>query len=193
MRHFVIGYGSLIGARERERAGLAPLGTPVTVRGFRRAWNVQAENKKTYLGAVPSPSGRMNAVLFPINREGLARLDGREGAYDRLEVDPDDVSTFAGDQVWAYVPQPRWISEKPDPGFAVKRSYVDEVIAGCLEIGQAFCGEFLATTVGWEQYWYDNRRIPEEERLRIDALVGHHYPPSRQVTAALPPRHQRGR
>lgn len=190
MRQFMIGYGSLIHPLERERAGLAPLATPVRLEGYRRAWNVQAENKKTYLGAVPAAAGRMNAVLFPVNGEGLAFLDGREGAYDRSEVPAAAVSERIGTgaKVWIYVPKPEWVSETPNAAFAVKRSYVDTVIDGCLRVSPLFCLDFIASTEGWQQYWYDNRRAPAELRAKVDALVGRFYPPSMRVRKALPPR-----
>ena len=190
MADLIIGYGSLIGPDKRERAGHSRMSYRVHVEGYARRWNVKASNKKTYLGVVTARSSVMNAVLFPVTGEDLVSLDEREGAYDRCKV---DVGRVHGPMprrstIWIYVPKAEWVRDEPDPGYAVKRSYVDVVVLGCLAFGRKFCDEFIATTEQWEQYWFANRKIEPELATTVDALVGHFYPAEREVATRLPPR-----
>lgn len=188
MADYLIGYGSLINPAERWKAGLPVPALATGVLGYRRSWNVRASNKKTYLGATASRSAWMNAVLFQVNEDQLSTLDGREGAYDRHGVAAEDVTVGLGSQarIWMYVPKAAYASDHASPEFAVKRSYVDIVITGCLTYGQAFCTEFIRTTDLWEQYWFDNRKVPTESRERVDDMVGQYYPSSMQVVTRTP-------
>ncbi len=203
MERYLIGYGSLINPDERERIGLARDVAIVRVHGYARKWNVQASNKKTYLGVVPDPSSSLNAVLVPVTETQLHQLDERERAYDRVEVRSGqwtvdgglrtvtNSSLFADRgslvKMWIYVPKAEWRSEVATPACAVKRRYVDTVIAGYLYYGDGFATEFVATTSLWEQYWFENRTAPQQLREQIDALVGQYYPRATQVLTRLSP------
>ncbi len=192
MQQFLVGYGSLINPREREKIGLTRDVDLVRVHDYARKWNVQAINQKTYLGVVPFSSGVMNAVLIPVNDDQLHQLDDRERAYDRLEVKDvvravnESVDHDPCTKIWIYVPKVEWRSEIPTPRCAVKRRYVDTVMEGCLYYGDQFAAEFIATTTLWEQYWFENRTAPHALREKIDLLVGRFYPTATQVLTQLP-------
>ena len=111
---FVFGYGSLL---------RHPGGIPCHLLGYRRAWNVAMDNRRTipgykyyvdpvtgerppvhvtFLNIYPAAEGRVNGIAFPVTAEVLDRLDGRERNYDRIDV-TRLLDADLGGTVWAYL------------------------------------------------------------------------------------------
>jgi cation transport regulator ChaC len=114
MRAFVFGYGSLL---------RHPGGIPCHLRGYRRAWNVAMDNRRTipgykyyvdpetgerpplhvaFLSIYTAPEGRVNGIAFPVSAEAVDRLDRRERNYDRVDVTQLLDVDLAG-TVWTYI------------------------------------------------------------------------------------------
>jgi cation transport regulator ChaC len=123
---FVFAYGSLVsppGARPGRR--WSPHGFVADLLGFRRAWGVAMDNRRTLPGYkyYTDTAGRrpevfvtfldvrpavhpaaVNGVCLPVDGERLAVLDRRERNYERIDVSGRiRVDGAAGMRVWTYV------------------------------------------------------------------------------------------
>ena len=184
MQQFMVGYGSLISSESRKKSGLSDTAISASIEGYRRGWYVQAKNNRTYLGVLPNPGKKINAVIFPIGPAELERLDQREGAYERIEVNNAsiEVEHFSStDKAWIYVPKMDHVKFSLSPHFPVSRRYVDDVMYGCISYGEEYTHSFIETTEFWTQYWRNNRIKSGEIAKRIDLLVGEYYPDHLQV------------
>jgi hypothetical protein len=85
-------------------------------------------------------------------------------------LDPARVISLNGQEVpsesiWIYLPnEPGWPSEE----CPIVQSYVDVVLAGCLEVGESFAAEFVRTTMNWGYPWIDDRSAPRYARAMYD-------------------------
>lgn len=152
-------------------------------------WNARSPNMKTYLGVMRLPSCLMMGVVkFEVTDAQLAHLDARESTYDRVAVDPEDVTRSPKNaQYWIYVPKPEWTFSDPSAQYAAKLSYIDTIVLACIEIGDDFAQLFLMATSPWDElYWFNNRKITGEDAKRVDALIGDLLQKEKEVTQRLP-------
>jgi len=178
---FVFGYGSLINRESRSKTvGADGAGTaiPVLVNGLRRGWNARIRSDEcqnwpcsmTALGVVFEENESSNGVLVLVSDDKLVKLDERESGYIRRQIGVGAIS-FLTEQaippaaiVYAYV----WDTPLPaNEEFPILQSYVDVVMAGCLELGServdlgGFPADFVRGTRGWDSYWVDDRMQPK--------------------------------
>jgi len=65
----------------------------------------------------------------------------------------------------------------PSVKYPILQTYVDVCITGCLEYGEAFAREFIATTFLWSAYWLNERELArrpwlhQKQYVKIDALL----------------------
>ena len=173
MKHYIFGYGSLINRKSRLRTAETSKAIPVKVKGLQRAWNYHnPERKRNVLGVIVDAKAVCNGVIFAVSEEALAEFDKRESEYDREELDSKDFTLLGRgvleeiipeSKIWVYIPQePKF----PTASSPIQQSYVDVVIAGCLEIGEElgigeeFAVEMIKTTIYWDGPWVDDRNNP---------------------------------
>ncbi len=94
--------------------------------------------------------------------------------------------------IWTYLPnEPGWPSRESP----IVQSYVDVVLAGCLEVGESFAGEFVRTTTNWGYPWVDDRstpryvramqNVPPAKLIEMDRILFEHGVPLRGRAAIL--------
>jgi hypothetical protein len=70
----------------------------------------------------------------------------------------------------------------PSVHFPILQTYIDVVVSGCLEHGDAFAREFIQTTFKWSPYWLNERELArrpwlhQAQYMHIDALLGELVP-----------------
>lgn len=187
---FIVGYGSLMQeTSKRQTTPNAGNNQPIRVSGFQRAWIVNGPlfSPTTYLGAVPNPAGRFNAVIYSVpSPQEIHATDVREGRYCRSPVAPAQIEmlnhadTPVG-QIWMYTVPPNRVG-KPGKGHPITQSYVDIFLGGCLDVSEAygieeFALECIRTTKGWSKYWINDRIMPRRPF--------EHQPQARKIDAVL--------
>lgn len=159
---FVFGYGSL--------ATIPAPTVKASLQGFARRWNAAMDNRVTlpgykyyidpvtgdrpevyvtYLGIHPEADAAVEGVLMPVDGSRLARLDGRERNYVRVEV-TDRISPSAPGRVHAYVPSDA-ARDRLAAGMAagtavIDNNYLTGVEAGFAALGPSALERFRATT-----------------------------------------------
>ncbi|KAH6571723.1 hypothetical protein BASA62_003732 [Batrachochytrium salamandrivorans] len=182
-QHFVFGYGSLINPASRLRTFGEPTdGLPVSVRGLRRSWSYRCSRRDYTAVAVERSHNRnfiTNGVLIPIRNPAvdLPRLDDREKDYIRSTIPLSDIDFYSDAHRLQLIPQKEtedhriviWLYECPASAGTTDRkhtpcihcpipqSYIDCMMAGCLQFGLDFARQFVASTYGWEGPWLDDR------------------------------------
>lgn len=171
MRLGVFGYGSLVSrasiAETLGHEAAAPI--PARLKGWRRRWSIYRVNtahEKVFqrvdgelfehvvglnLECAPEASEGQwpNGALIELTEAELERLDGREVRYDRVEVDPADLSTDAPhgfDRIFAFTAKPAHFATETPPRSIIIASYVEACRAAFEELGPGSWDEFMATT-----------------------------------------------
>ena len=193
---YIVGYGSLMNTASRRRTapGAGP-GVPVRVRGYERRWIARGSDigfSATYLGVVPAPGGRLNAILYRVadDAEVLA-TDARERGYCRRSLQPDQVEWLVEaprpeGEVWIYEIRPER-RQPPSRRWPIVQSYVDIFLSGCLDLEArfglvGFAAECLRSTRGWSRHWVNDRVHPRRPFIhqpmagRIDRLLHRELP-----------------
>jgi cation transport regulator ChaC len=176
--HYVFGYGSLINSDSRARTGSSGVAIPARATGFQRAWNfVDREAGMTALGVVSREESVTNGTLVSIRAADLPLFDHREVGYTRTKLDRARVVGLNGQEapdgsIWIYLPNEPGFPSNDNP---IAKSYVDVVLAGCLELGESFAAEFVRTTTNWDYPWVDDRSTPRYVRSLQDV------PPAKYV------------
>jgi cation transport regulator ChaC len=171
---FVFGYGSLLAGADG--------GVPCRLRGFRRAWNVAMENRRTipgykyylderderpevfvtFLNVLADGGGSVNGVALEVGADALAALDRREFSYERFDVTPSVEGDLGGGAVYAYLgrcaARARFERGRRSGRAVVSRAYVDNVRAGFAAHGML--DEFERTTEPLELPARELRQIP---------------------------------
>lgn len=156
---FVFGYGSLaaelpfVSGREPSAEGFV-----ADLPGFARGWGVAMDNRrdlpgyKYYTAADGTrpplfvsfldvaPAGRraaVNGLCLPVDAAQLARLDGRERNYSRLDV--SDRIEAGGARVWVYVGTPA-ARERLTDARSGGRAVIDAYYLGAVERAFAALG-----------------------------------------------------
>lgn len=165
---FIFFYGSCISSESRSRTGLSGLCLPCTVTGFQRSWSATVDLRKenivhhpkivgcTAVSVQAASASKCNGVIVAVPASEMPRFDEREAGYDRKRIPREALSvlaTSAGGEAalpadaecWIYVAPPG----APTAAAPVLQSYLDVMLLGCTEYGDAFAEEFLQTTSGW--------------------------------------------
>ncbi len=170
---FVFGYGSLLRGAD---------GVPCRLRGFRRAWNVAMENRRTipgykyyldeatgerpevfvtFLNVLADGDAVVPGLAIPVDRDALAALDRREFSYERTDV-TDAIDEDLGGRVYVYLgrcaARARFERGRRSGRAVVSRAYVDNVRAGFAAVGML--DEFDRTTEPLELPARELRQIP---------------------------------
>ena len=178
---YIFGYGSLINSSSRELTGQTGDAIPVIVHGLVRHWSKIDDSYVLSPLAVNQGEGQVNGVLLEVDDSALAEFDKREAGYHRIQINHskiDALATINTDKtVWVYVVNN---TAAPCLNSPIVQSYVDTVLAGCLEISEAFAKHFIEHTVGWHHARENDRHQPKYTRIagvtpehheRIDGLI----------------------
>lgn len=181
MTNYIFGYGSLMNSASRELTGQTSPAIPATAHGFKRYWGKVDDSYILSPLVVDKGQGLVNGVLLEVDESGLQEFDIRERGYHRtlIQIQELDVelSLSANDKVWVY------IKDNPEPPCSqspIMQTYVDTVLAGCLEISEQFAKQFVEHTIGWHFPLENDRHQPKYGNLAgvspdhhsaIDALV----------------------
>jgi hypothetical protein len=189
---YIIGYGSLMQDESRKRTSpQAGSAHPIELSGYRRGWFAKGDPvgfSTTYLGALPDPLSRLNAVIYRVEIGELAATDRREASYCRSNVPFSSITALEkqpsealSGQAWIYVNSAAAIAT-PSARFPIVQSYVDIFVSGCLEQEQrfqleGFARQCLATTQDWSEHWVNDRLYPRRPFI--------HQPKSRAIDLLL--------
>ncbi len=181
---YIFGYGSLINSASRKLTGQTGAAIPVIAHGLVRSWGKIDDSYILSPLIVKEGVGQVNGVLLEVDEAALAEFDRRERGYHRIQLRPEQIDTdlpFNREHpIWVYV------NDKPLPPCSntpIVQSYVDTVMAGCLEVSYGFAEQFVQHTVGWHHAKDNDRHEPKYGNLAgvddhhyelIDALIAQH-------------------
>jgi hypothetical protein len=159
----------LINSRSRAKTGETGQVWPVKIAGFARHWSIMSpEFGMSSVAVVPHGDSACNGVLIEISAQEIPHFDQREQGYQRSQVCRSQLSTYCGaplpeGTVWIYHSQ---AITTPNPHCPIALSYVDVILAGCLEHGDAFVDDFLRLTDGWHHPMLNDRLCPRYPRVQ---------------------------
>lgn len=190
-RHWLFGYGSLIFSASRDLSFKTISAIPAEADGLSRGWSYGGgKNELSGLGVIESAGSRINGVILQLNESELLRADDRELSfgYTRQRINNDSIKISEGqlgvkDKVWIFMSSALELSSNKNP---ICQSYLDVVLAGCLNISMDFAIEFMRTTKGWSGVWINDRSTPKyvrafdskEYHQKIDSLLQKEIPQS---------------
>jgi len=160
--HYLFGYGSLINSFSRAQTGFSEQPLAVTVSGWRREWNIRASGSRCTAVGLIRADACCNGVLVRVPANQLTHFDRREAGYSRVPITPEQLRLH---QPGAEINGPVW-GYRPDQmrhacrHYPLVQSYLDVILAGCLEYDEAFAREFLRTTHHWHHAWLNDRPAP---------------------------------
>ncbi len=193
---YLVGYGSLMNSDSAHRSSKF-LGNilPIWLYGYQRGFYLNPSKLKfatvstTFLGIVPSPSSRLNAVAIKMTKPAaIHAFDQRERSYCRvnvkLRVKRFSGSAVPGGQYWVYVAPNKALANEKYP---IVESYVDLFVSACLQIQKqyqlpGFATQCIKTTKGWSRYWVNDRIYPrrpwiyQPKAFEIDRLLKKNVP-----------------
>lgn len=170
-RHFLLGYGSLINGESRAKTGETGDVWPVKLHGFERHWSVMSlEYGMSSVAVIKVPNKACNGVLVEVPYDQFPLFDEREVGYRRTQIEPDQLSTYQDDALPAGT---YWVYHaddviEPHQECPIALSYLDVILAGCLEHGDAFAQDFLTLTKGWTSPLLNDRQAPRYPRVQPD-------------------------
>ncbi|MGB1239374.1 MAG: gamma-glutamylcyclotransferase family protein [Pseudomonadales bacterium] len=173
-RHFIFGYGSLINSISRSATGETGRAIAVKVSGFERHWSFISKSvAMSSVVVVPADGVQCNGVIVEIEASELPSFDKREEGYSRQLVSREQISTYADEalpqgNIWLYQTDSVIAPCEQHP---IVLSYLDVILAGCLEYGEAFCNDFVRFTRGWESVLLNDRGEPRYPRVQPDLPV----------------------
>lgn len=185
---YVFGFGSLVAladlARFLGRAPLAPREYALcSLLEHRRCWDIARDNSENLPGRPhyvcaesgarldlfvasvnirPHAGARVNGVAFRVGEADIARLDHREGNYDRVEVSGRIDREIPG-RVWAYrgsaIAEARYRQGVAAGAAVVSRQYHDIVTDAFASHGGDFLDAYHASTDAPEVPFQALRRV----------------------------------
>ena len=170
-RHFILGYGSLINGESRAKTGETGDVWPVKLHGFERHWSVMsADFGMSSVAVIEAAERACNGVLVEVPHDQLSLFDEREQGYQRSQIEPIKLTTYLDHELPAGT---YWVYHthnviEPDHSCPIALSYVDVILSGCLEHGDAFAQDFLALTKGWQAPLLNDRQQPRYPRVQPD-------------------------
>lgn len=183
---YIFGYGSLMNSASRKLTGYTGNSIPAIAHGFERHWSKIDDSYVVSPLAVKQGTGQVNGVLVEVDELALQEFDRREAGYHRIQLDAHSIETLCGHHVdktvWIYVVEQ---TQPPCERSPIVMSYVDTVLAGCLEVSEAFAEHFIEHTLGWQHPLIDDRLQPVY--LRLAGVESHHRAQIDQLLEAKRP------
>ncbi|SJL82182.1 gamma-glutamylcyclotransferase family protein [Vibrio palustris] len=180
---YIFGYGSLMNSASRQLTGQTGQAIPVIVQGLVRHWGKIDDSYIMSPLVVQRGDSEVNGVLLHVSDTELPEFDKRERGYQRMRVPAASIlSEHAFDQaqdIWVYITDSH---QPPCDNSPIVQSYVDTVLAGCLEVSEDFARHFVDYTVGWQYPRESDRHAPKYSRMAgvtpeqfplIDSLLQH--------------------
>lgn len=162
---WLFAYGSLIFSESRDLSFKTNTAIPAWAYGYKRGWSSGNNNEISGLGVVACESEVINGVLLQLSSSELLCADDRELSfgYERKMITNNSLRLASGalgnnDKIWIYTTKLLSIPNSHCPLF---QSYLDVVLAGCLDISNEFAIEFIQTTKFWGGIWIDDRKSPK--------------------------------
>lgn len=193
--HYVIGYGSLMNKKSRERTNPdVKYVYPLMVNNFQRIWGTNNGSfKARFLTARPMQGKHFNGVYYSATVDDIYETDTREISYCRITVKFNDLNPIGLKSLpkgiyWIYTQNPPSKIFLPNKEYPIIQSYVDVFINGCIDLeytyrAQNFAKQCIETTDGWnEKFWINDRvnaRRPTDTTpniLLIDRLLSNIFP-----------------
>ena len=149
--------------------------------GYLRTWCDRSASGFTALGLrKPGPGEKastINGVIYAVEGNDMAKFDAREQGYARIEVLRQDIEAVSWQRlpetgrIWVYVPvgpsgEPGEGLPAADAQYPVLEFYIDVVVEGGLEYGDAFAREAIETTSDWSDYWLNDRELARRPWVR---------------------------
>lgn len=163
---YIFGYGSLMNSASRQLTGNTGQALPAIVHGLVRHWG-KIDDSYVMSPLVVNPGqGQVNGVLLEIDDAALVEFDRRERGYQRIALNAEQIET---DQVFDSS-KPIWVYIKDDhlppcSNSPIVQTYVDTVLAGCLEVSESFARHFVEHTRGWHHPLENDRHAPKYANL----------------------------
>ncbi|QXO16840.1 MULTISPECIES: gamma-glutamylcyclotransferase family protein [Vibrio] len=178
---YIFGYGSLMNSASRQLTGNTGQALPAIVHGLVRHWG-KIDDSYVISPLVVNPGqGEVNGVLLEIDDAALVEFDRRERGYQRIALSAEQIETdHAFDRtqpIWVYIKDDH---QPPCANSPIVQTYVDTVLAGCLEVSENFARHFVEHTLGWHHPLENDRHAPKYGNLAgvkqdhhplIDALL----------------------
>lgn len=170
---YIFGYGSLMNSESRRLTGKTGPAIPVFANGLVRHWG-KLEHSTTLSPLIVAPGhGKVNGVLIEVKESELPYFDERESGYDRISISAEQIETehpFNKESpIWVYVKENH---QPPCHLIPIMQSYVDTVIAGCLDVSEHFAEQFIQHTIGWHHPIENDRLVPKYGNLA--GVQSHH-------------------
>lgn len=173
-RHYILGYGSLISSESRAKTGETGQVWPVKLYGFERHWSVMSpELGMSSVAIVKTDDKCCNGVLVEVAEDQFPLFDQREQGYERTQVSRQQLQPYHNDALpegtyWAYHTEQ---VTPPSSRYPIPLSYVDVILTGCFEHGDAFMTDFLSLTRGWHGPLINDRRVPIYPRAQTNIMT----------------------
>lgn len=170
-RHFILGYGSLINGESRAKTGETGNVWPVKLHGFERHWSVMSDEfGMSSVAVIQAPQQACNGVLVEVPFDQFPLFDERERGYQRTMIQADQLSAY---QTRSLPEGIYWVYHtddvvEPHQDCPIALSYLDVILSGCLEHGDAFTEDFLMLTKGWTSPLLNDRQTPRYPRVQPD-------------------------
>ena len=156
-------------------------GIPVLVHGLERTWSYKCNESKYTAVAVKSGPSVVNGLLIEIeDLDYLSLLDQREKEYERVIIHHSQIQcwntkeTWWNDEnsvIWVYqLPKTARTEHLPSDDYPIPQTYIDTIIAGCLNYGHEFTKAFLQLTRGWTRDFLKNDRHDPLKKFTMDKL-----------------------
>ncbi|OLQ89423.1 hypothetical protein BIY21_15245 [Vibrio ponticus] len=175
MMQYIFGYGSLMNSASRQLTGQTSEAIPAVAHGLCRYWGKVDDSYILAPLVVTRGDGLVNGVLLQVDDKQLVEFDRRERGYQRIKIEHDkldsQLSLANGDSVWIYVTDQAMPPCERSP---IVQTYVDTVLAGCLEISEQFAEQFVAHTIGWHHPRENDRHQPKYGNLA--GVTREHHP-----------------
>ncbi len=182
-RHFILGYGSLISGESRAKTGETGRVWPVKLFGFERHWSVMSASfGMSSVAVIQAPDKSCNGVLAEVPFEQFPLFDKREEGYHRAQIPAEQLKSYGDEALpegtyWIYYTDD---IVEPTQESPIVLSYLDVILSGCLEHGDAFAEDFLEFTKGWSSPLLNDRQTPRYPRVQPDL-------PTKRLNALLAP------
>ncbi|EAP94717.1 gamma-glutamylcyclotransferase [Vibrio splendidus] len=171
---YIFGYGSLINSSSRQLTGQTGQAIPAIVHGLVRHWSKIDDSYVLSPLIVNLGEGQVNGVLLEVDDIALTEFDRRERGYHRIELKASQIESqneFKQDQsIWVYIKDE---IQAPCENSPIVQTYVDTVLAGCLEVSESFAAHFVQHTQGWHHPLENDRHQPKYGNLA--GVSDHHH------------------
>ena len=182
VQNYIFGYGSLINSHSRKVTGETGRAVAVKVSGFARHWsNLSSGFGMSSVVVIVDPKETCNGVLIEVDASELRSFDLREKGYKRVLIElaqveyynpadqliVDQSSSCGKDTVKIWLYQADKVVA-PCQAAPVVFSYLDVILAGCLEYSQQFSDDFMSCTQGWQHAMLNDRQAPRYPRVQSE-------------------------